>query len=79
MDRPRRRSITTAGPPARRFGPAVPAADVLAMARWLSFAPPNTFDLLDEAHRRWPDMSLRDFRAAHYLAAAMLLPTEGNA
>jgi hypothetical protein len=55
------------------------APDVMAMARWLSFAPPNTFDLLDEAHRRWPDMSLRDFRAAHYLAAAMLMPTEGTA
>jgi hypothetical protein len=49
------------------------------LARWLSFAPPNTFDFLDEAHRRWPDMSLRDFRAAHYLAAAMLMPTRGRA
>jgi hypothetical protein len=55
------------------------APDVLALARWLSFAPPNTFDLLDEAHRRWPDMTLRDFRAAHYLAAAMLMPVEGTA
>jgi hypothetical protein len=61
--------------PRHTFGPRA-----IAVGRFLAYADVDgdTADFLAAIHRRWPDLSFRDFWGGYVLAAALLMKTEGN-